>query len=83
MIMFIQNLVKYCLFILKILSKNQILTSIKGHKFHNSVAYIIMHYCNNLDVDLVDDNVYTKFCLNLTVRSQDIKQKPNCARITE
>ena len=28
-------------------------------------------------VDLVNDNVYTKFCLNLSIRSQDIEQKPN------
>ena len=35
MVMNIQNLVKFCIFIIKILSKNQFLTSIKGH---NSVA---------------------------------------------
>ena len=35
MLMCIQNLVKFCLLVLKILSGNKILTSIKGH---NSVA---------------------------------------------
>ena len=35
MLMYIQNLVKFCLWVLKILSGNKILTSIKGH---NSVA---------------------------------------------
>ena len=29
------------------------------------------------NVDLINDNVYTKFGLNLSIRSQDMKQKPN------
>ena len=47
-----KNLVSICLFVLKILSKNQILTSIKGR---NSVANLrkIMIYITNLD--LVND----------------------------
>ena len=60
MMMRIQNLVLFCQFVLKILSKNQILTSIKGR-----------------NLDLVTDNVYTNFGLILSIRSQDIKQKPN------
>ena len=74
MIMCLQNLVKLCPFILKILSKNQILTSIKGH---NSVANLrkIMLYIPN--IDLVNDNVDTRFGLNLSICSQDIEQKPN------
>ena len=28
----------------------------------------------NTDVDLVNDNVYTNFCLILSIRSQDIEQ---------
>ena len=69
MIMGIQNLVKFCPFILKIWSKNQILESIKGR---NSVATLrkTMIYDNN--VDLVNDDVYTKFGLILSIRSQDI-----------
>ena len=58
MIMCIQNLVKFCPFILKIWSKNQILKSIKGR---NSVAFAENDAKYNLNVDLVNDNVYTKF----------------------
>ena len=74
MIMCIQNLVSICLFVLKILSKNQILTSIKGR---NSVANLrkTMIYITN--VDLVNDYVYTKFGLNQSIRFQDIEQKLN------
>ena len=32
---------------------------------------------NYTNVDLVNDNVYTKFGLNLSIHSQDIEQKPN------
>ena len=74
MMMCIQNLVLFCQFVLKILSKNQILTSIKGR---NSVANLrkkIIYYTN---IDLVNDNVYTNFGLILSIRSQDIEQKPN------
>ena len=49
---------KFCQFILKILSKNQILTSIKGC---NSVANLQKMTLYNTNVDLVNDNVYTKF----------------------
>ena len=66
MIMCIQNLVKFCPFILKIWSKNLILESIKGR---NSVAKTIY----NTNVDLVNDDVYTKFGLILSIRSQDIE----------
>ena len=74
MMMCIQNLVLICQFVLKILSKNQILTSIKDH---NSVANLRKTKIYNTNLDLVTDNVYIKFCLNLSIRSQDIEQKPN------
>ena len=74
MMMCIQNLVLFCQFILKILSKNQILTSIKGH---NSVANLRKTNIYNIIVALVTDNVFTKFGLILSIRSQDIEQKPN------
>ena len=74
MIKCIQNLVTFCQFVLKILSKNQILTSIKGH---NSVANLRKTIIYNTNIDLVNDNVNTKFGLNLSIRSQDIEQKPN------
>ena len=65
--MSIQNLVLFCQLVLK---KNQILTSIKGR---NSFANLR----KKTNVDLVVDNVFTKFGLNLSIRSQDIEQKPN------
>ena len=74
MIKCIQNLVLFCQFVLKILSKNQILTSIKGR---NSVANLRKTNIYNTNLDLVTDNVYTNFGLILSIRSQDIKQKPN------
>ena len=72
MIMCIQNLVKFCPFILKIWSKNQILESIKGR---NSVANLQKKQTTlyNTNVDLVNDDVYTKFGLILSIRSQDIE----------
>ena len=75
MIMCLQSLVSFCQFVLKILSKSQILTSIKGG---NSVANLqkkTMIY--NTNVDLVNDNVYTKFGLNRSIRFRDIEQKLN------
>ena len=75
MIMCIQNLVSICLFVLKILSKNQILTSIKGR---NSVANLRKTMINITNVDLVNDYVYAKFGLNRSsIRFQDIEQKLN------
>ena len=70
MIMSIQNLVSFCQFILKLLSKNQNLTLIKGH---NSIANLRKTTIYNTDVDLVNDDVYTKFGLILSIRSQDIE----------
>ena len=70
MMMCIQNLVLFCQFILKILSKNRILTSIKGS---NSVANLRKTTIYNTDVDLVNDNVHTKFGLILSIRSEDIE----------
>ena len=72
--MCIQNLVKFCPFILKIWSKNLILESIKGR---NSVANLRKTTIYFTNVDLVNDDVYTKFSLILSIRSQDIEQKPN------
>ena len=74
MIMCIQNLVLFCQLVLKILSKNQILTSIKGR---NSVANLRKTKIYNTNLDLVTDNMYTNFGLILSIRSQDIEQKPN------
>ena len=74
MIMCIQNLVSICLFFLKILNKNQILTPIKNG---NSVANLRKTIIYNTNIDLVNDNVHTKFGLNRSIRFQDFQQKLN------
>ena len=74
MMMCIQNFVSFCQFVLKTLSKNQKLTSIKGR---NLVANLQKTMVYITDVDLVTDNEYTKFDLILSIRSQGIEQKPN------
>ena len=71
MMMSIQNLVLFCQLVLK---KNQILGTIKGL---NSVANLRKTKIYNTNVELVNNNVNTKFGLNLSIRSQDIEQKPN------
>ena len=48
--------------------------SIKGH---NSVVNLRKTMIYITHVDLVNDNAYTKFGLNLSIRSQDMEQKPN------
>ena len=75
MIMCIQNLVSICLYVLKIWSKNQVLTSIKGRNSVANLQKTKMIY--NSKVDLVNVNVYTKFGLNRSIRLQDIEQKLN------
>ena len=74
MIMSLQSLVSFCQFVLKILSKNHFLISIKGR---NSVPNLRKTMIYNTNVDLVNDNVYTKFGLNRSIRFQDIEQKLN------
>ena len=74
MMMCIQNLVLFCQFVLKILSKNQILTSINGR---NSVANLRKTKIYNTNLDLVTDYGYTNFGLVSSIRSQDIEQKQN------
>ena len=72
MIMCLQSLVSFCQFVLKILSKNQILMS---NKDRSSVANLRKTMIYNTNVDLTNDNVYTKFGLNRSIRFQDIEQK--------
>ena len=50
------------------------MTSIKGG---NSVVNLRKTKIYNTDIDLVNDNVYTKFGLSLSICSQEIEQKPN------
>ena len=75
MAMCLQSLVSFCQFVFKILSKNQLLTSIKGR---NSVANLRKTIIYNTNLDLVNDNVYTRFGLNRSsIRFQIIEQKLN------
>ena len=74
MIMCIQNLVSICLFFLKILSKKQILTSMKAR---NSVVNLRKTIIYDTNIDLINDNVYTKFAFNQSICFQDIEQKLN------
>ena len=48
--------------------------SVKGR---NSVANLRKTIIYNINVDLVYDNVYTKFGLNRSIPFQDIEQKLN------
>ena len=68
-ILCIQNLVKFCPFILKIWSINLILESIKGRNSVANLRKTTIYFTN----DLVNDDVYTKFGLILSIRSQDIE----------
>ena len=72
MLMCIQNLVKFCPLVLKILSGNEILTSIKSH---NSVANLPKMMLYNPNTDLVNANVYTNFDKILSIGSQDFERK--------
>ena len=70
----IQNLVRFCQFVLKIFSGNEIPTSIKSR---NSVKILRKKTGNNPKLDLVKDDVHTKFGRILSIRSQDIERKRN------
>ena len=59
---------------LKILSGNEILTSIKGH---NSVKILRKMTGYNPKLHLVNDDVHTKFGPILSIRCQDIERKRN------
>ena len=74
MLMCIQNLVRFCQFVLKVLSENQCLMSIRGR---NSVKIWQNMMGNNPKLDLVNVGVHTKFGQILSIRSQDIERKRN------
>ena len=74
MMMCIQNLVGFCQCVLKILSGNEILTSIKGR---NSIKILQKMTGNNPKLDLVNVDVHTEFGRILSMRSQDIERKRN------
>ena len=74
MLICIQNLVGFCQCVLKILSGNVILTSIKGHNFVKNLRKMTG---NNPKLDLVNDDMHTKFGPILSIHSQDIERKQN------
>ena len=74
MLMCIQNLVRFCQFVLKILSGNELLTSIKSHNSFKSLQKVTG---NNPKLDLVNVDVHTNFGQILSNRSQDIERKRN------
>ena len=76
MLMCIQNFVRFCQFILEILSGNKILTSIKGRTSDKILRKITR---NNPKLGLVNVDVQmtTKFGQILSIRSQDIELKRN------
>ena len=65
--MCIQNLIKFCPFIVKIWSKHE---SIKGRNSNANLRKTTIYKTN---IDLVNDDVHTKFGLILSIRSQDIE----------
>ena len=64
-----KNLVQFSPFVLKILSRNEILTSNKGH---NSSKKLRKMTINNPNQDLVKINACIKFGKILSICSQDI-----------
>ena len=74
MMMCIQNLVRFYQFVLKILSGNEILTSIKGR---NSIKILHKMTCNNPKLDHINIDVHTKFGQILSIGSRDIERKRN------
>ena len=68
------KMVRFCQFVLKILSGNKILTSIKGR---NTVKILRKMTGNNHKLYLVSVDVHTKFGQILTISSQDIEWKQN------
>ena len=74
MLMCIQNLVRFCQFVNKILSGNEILMSIKGR---NSVKILRKMTGNSSKQDHVNVDVHTKFGQILSIHSPDIERNQN------
>ena len=70
--MHLQNFIKIHQLVHKILSINEISTSIKGH---NSVENELKILLNHPNQHLVNINAYTKFDRNPQIISQDIEDK--------
>ena len=74
MLMCIQNLVRFCQFVLKILSVNKILTKIKGR---NSIKILPKMTGNIPNLGPVNVDAHTKFGKILSNCSQDTERKRN------
>ena len=72
--MHIKKMVRFCQFVLKVLSANKILTSIKGQ---NSVKSLQKMTGNDPMLDLGNLDVNTNFGQILSIRSQDIERRQN------
>ena len=72
--MYVQNLVKIHLFILKILSRNDILKSFKDHY---SVTNWWKCVLNNPKIDVININACAKFGQKPFIHTQDIERKWN------
>ena len=67
-------MVRICQFVLKILSGNEILKSIKGSY---SVKILGKMTGNNPKLDLINVEMHTKYGQILSIHSQDIERKRN------
>ena len=74
--MCIQNLVKFCPLVRKILRGNVVRTSIKGSHSVTNLRNLTF-YNPNLDFINLKVNVHTKFGKILFIGSQDIERKRN------
>ena len=72
--MHLQNFIKIHQLVHKILSINEISTSIKGHNYVENERKILFNHPN---LHLICINAYTKFDRNLQINSQDIEHKQN------
>ena len=72
--MHLQNFIKVHQLVHKILSINEISTSVKGHNSVENEQNILFNHPN---LHLVNINAYTKFDPNPQINSQDIEHKQN------
>ena len=70
----LQNIIKIHQLAHKMLSINDISTSIKSHNSVENERKILFNHSN---LHLVNINAYTKFARNPQINSQDIEQKQN------
>ena len=73
------KLVKSHQFTLKLLSANEILTSIKGHNSERNLRKLT---CNNPNIDLVNINAYPNCDQIPSICSKDIERKRNSDKIS-